>query len=285
MRIAITGADGLTGRYVQPLLADAGIDCVPLVAELTDPQAVEAEVAAASFDRLIHLAGEAFVASGDWRRFYEVNQLGTIALLDSVARHHPHARCILASSAQVYGVEASGHVDEDRPLDPNNHYALSKAAMELCAHASERSLDIVITRPFNYTGIGQQVRYVVPKIVDHFLRRAPVIELGALDVRRDFGDVRSVAEAYVGLALAEAPPPLVNISTGRDHSIRELIAIASELTAHRLEVEVNPDFLRARDVPLLVGDNHRLRAALPGWTPRPIEETLAWMLNEGAAGG
>jgi nucleoside-diphosphate-sugar epimerase len=151
--------------------------------------------------------------------------------------------------------------------------------METCARAFAGSLDLVVTRPFNYTGVGQDVRYVIPKIVDQFRRRAPRIELGNIEVRRDFGDVRSVAEAYVGLALADAPPPVVNIGTGRSHSIRDIVDLASRLSGHSLEVETNPAFVRANDVPELVGDISALTATLPDWHPRDLEDSLAWMLT------
>jgi nucleoside-diphosphate-sugar epimerase len=278
MRVALTGALGFTGAYVQQALNAVGADWVTLDADLTDPAAVEGEIERTEFDRLIHLAGEAFVASDDWRRFYAVNQIGTMNLLAAVARRRPGARCILASSAQVYGPEASGLVNEDYPPRPNNHYAFSKLAMEMCATAFAGQAEIVVTRPFNYTGIGQQDRYIIPKIVDHFRRRAPVIELGNIEVRRDFGDVRSVAEAYAGLAIAQSPPELVNICTGSLHSIHELLDLASEMTGHSPKIEINPAFVRAGDVPVLGGDPTRLNEALPGWRARAVEETLAWML-------
>jgi nucleoside-diphosphate-sugar epimerase len=283
MRVAVTGADGFTGVYVLAALAGAGLDCRSLSADLTDPEAIAAEVAQAPFDRLIHLAGEAFVASDEWRRFYEVNQLGTLTLLETVAAAHPGVRCILASSAQVYGPSASGLVDENHPTAPNNHYAFSKLAMEVCARGFADRLEIVTVRPFNYTGRGQQPRYLVPKIVDHFRRRAAVIELGNIDVRRDFGDVRAVADAYVGLVLAEDPPALANIATGTAHSVRELVALASSITGHHAQIRVDPTLVRASDVAELVGNPARLRRALPGWRPRAIEETLAWMLSDPSA--
>jgi nucleoside-diphosphate-sugar epimerase len=155
--------------------------------------------------------------------------------------------------------------------------------METCVEAYSGRLELVLTRPFNYTGVGQQPRYVVPKIVDHFRRRAGSIELGNVDVRRDFGDVRSVAEAYSGLILAKAPPRIVNISGGRDHSIREIVEMASAMTGHRPAIAVNPEFVRTNDVPLLVGDHGCLSQLLPDWRPRPIEETLGWMLAEAGA--
>jgi nucleoside-diphosphate-sugar epimerase len=279
MRVALTGAAGFTGAYVQEALARRGLACISLAADLTDPAAVEAELAGAPFDTLIHLAGEAFAAGEDWRRFYEVNLMGTLTLLGAAAALRPGARCVLASSAQVYGPEAAGRVDEEQPTRPNTHYAFSKLGMETCARAFAGSLDLVITRPFNYTGVGQDVRYVIPKIVDHFRRRAPRIELGNIEVRRDFGDVRSVAEAYVGLALADVPPPLVNIGTGRSHSIGDIVALASRITGHNPELDVNPAFVRPNDVPELLADCGRLAAALPDWRPRDVEDTIAWMLE------
>ncbi len=184
---------------------------------------------------------------------------------------------MLASSAQVYGPGAEGLIAEDATTRPANHYAISKLAMEQGAALWRDRLDIVVTRPFNYTGIGQSTDYLLPKIVDHFRRRAAVIELGNTWVKRDFGDVRAVADAYVGLALAETPPVLVNIATGIVWSIDDILTILSDLSGHRPEIRVNPAFVRANDVAILGGDTGRLRTALPDWSPRNLADTLAWM--------
>lgn len=277
MRVAVTGAGGFTGRFVADALARAGAECVALEAELTDRAAVEQAVADTPFDRVIHLAALAFVGVADWQRFYAVNQLGTFHLLDAVARVRPGARCVLASSAQVYGPGAQGLVGEDAATRPSNHYAISKFAMEAGAALWRDRLEIVVTRPFNYTGVGQETQYLIPKIVDHFRRRTPVIELGNLWVKRDFGDVRAVAAGYAGLALAEAPPALVNIATGALHSIDDILGILTELSGHQPEIRVNPAFVRAGDVPVLGGYAGRLRTALPGWVPHDLHDTLTWM--------
>lgn len=278
MRVALTGASGFTGRFVAEALAQAGATCVPIEADLTDAAALDRAVAEAGFDRVIHLAAKAFVNATDWEAFYTVNQLGTFHLLEAVARHKPGARCVLASSAQVYGPGAEGLVAEDAATNPANHYAVSKLAMEWGARRWGDRLEIVATRPFNYTGIGQGTEYLIPKIVDHFRRRAPVIELGNLWVKRDFGDVRAVADAYVGLALAEAAPPAtLNIATGTLWSIDEILGILSDLSGYRPEIKVNPAFVRANDVATLGGDATRLRTALPAWRPRDLADTLTWM--------
>lgn len=277
MRVALTGAGGFTGRHVAAALETAGVECVALDADLLDVAAVERAVANTAFDRLIHLAAQAFVGRSDWRGFYAVNQHGTFTLLDALARHRAGARVVLASSAQVYGPGAQGLIDEDAPTHPANHYAVSKLAMEGGAWLWGDRLDIVVTRPFNYTGRGQGNEYLLPKLVDHHRRRADVIELGNTWVQRDFGDVRSVAEAYVGLVQASASPAVVNLGTGRVRSVDELLDMLADISGHRPEVRVNPAFVRANDVPVLGGDIGRLKAALPHWRPRDLGDTLRWM--------
>lgn len=280
MRVAITGASGFTGRYVADALSEAGMEPVPLEADLRDRTAIVRAVETVEFDCLIHLAARAFVDANDWRSFYAVNQFGTFNLLDAVADIRPSTRCILASSAQVYGPTAQGLITENTPLRPANHYGISKRAMEEGGGLWRDKLDIIITRPFNYTGIGQDRLYLIPKIVDHFRRKATTIELGNLWVQRDFGDVRAVARAYAGLAArAELLPETVNLATGIVHSIESIISLLSEITGHQMEVKVNPSFVRENDVAVLGGDVGRLRKILPDWKPIEMRDTLTWMVN------
>lgn len=283
MRVALTGAGGFTGRYLRNALERAGVTPVVLEVDLRDAAAVGSAVDALEFDSLIHLAGQAFVDSSDFQAFYSVNQIGTFNLLDAVARAKRGVRCILASTAQVYGPNAEGHIREDAPANPVNHYAISKHAMEQGAVIWRDRLDIVVARPFNYTGIGQETRYLIPKIVEHFRRREAVIELGNTWVRRDFGDVRSVADAYMGLAMAREAPPVVNIATGSVSSIDGILERLTTLSGHTIEVRVNPALIRKRDVEVLSGDVTLLREILPDWQPRPIGDTLAWMFGSASA--
>lgn len=278
MRIAVTGADGFTGRYVTAELDRRGIEWVAIEADLRDAAAISSAVARERFDALIHLAAIAFAGGNDWRAFYDVNQTGSFNLLEAVAARGERTICLLASSAQVYGASAQGMVDEAVPCRPTNHYALSKYAMELGAAFWVDRLDIRIARPFNYTGVGQEGIYLIPKIVDHFAQRAPFIELGNLTVLRDFGDVRAVAAAYCDLVMVNQPGLLTNIAAGRLNSIGDILGILSAATGHNLEVRVNPAFVRAGDVPVLGGDISHLSASIAGWRPIALEETLTWML-------
>ncbi|QXT37998.1 GDP-mannose 4,6-dehydratase (plasmid) [Sphingomonas sanguinis] len=278
MRVGVTGLSGFTGTYLGAALKDAGHHPIAISPDLTDATALDHAVAEIAPDAVIHLAAKAFVASDDLAEFYTVNQVGSFNLLDAVARHRPGARVVLASSAQVYGEGASGTIAEDHPPAPANHYALSKRAMEMGASFWRDRLSILVARPFNYTGRGQENRYLIPKIVDHFRRRAAVIELGNIDVERDFGDVRAVVQAYVGLLGAADSDVPVNIATAMAHSVRDVLAMAGQLTGHHPEIVVNPAFVRNNDVQRLTGSNERLRTLLPHWAPVPLSDTLEWML-------
>ncbi len=139
----------------------------------------------------------------------------------------------------MYGNVTSDAIDESFPLTPVNHYAASKAAMETMVHTWFERLPILIARPLNYTGRGQASNFLVPKIVEHFARREPSIELGNLDVARDFSDVRYVARAYEALLTSDAAGETVNVCTGTPYTLREILSAASDMTGHKLQAHVN----------------------------------------------
>lgn len=279
MRVLVTGASGFTGRYLLPVLEAHGHEPVAMDADITDAEAVKDEVARIRPDATVHLAAKAFVHSADFASFHTVNQIGSFNLLDALASSVPGAPILLASSAQVYGPQASGLIDEDATPTPANHYALSKAAMELGSALWGDRLRIIRVRPFNYTGIGQDPVYLIPKIVDHYRRRAPVIELGRIDVERDFGDVRSVAKAYCGLIENKETVGVFNVATGRLWTIRAILDLLTELTGHSPEIRVNQTFVRPNEVASLGGDRTRLSLTLPDWRAIPLEDTLGWMMS------
>lgn len=279
MHVLVTGLDGFTGHYVEKLLLLSGYQVSGLSVDLLDAQAVSEEVSRLKPDAVIHLAAIAFVAHGHADSFYQVNVIGTRHLLDALAKHVPNVKkVLLASSANVYG-NKEGVMREDMPPSPANDYAVSKLSMEYLAKLWSHKLPIVIARPFNYTGVGQAENFLIPKIVSHFRQRADVIELGNIEVWRDFGDVRSVADAYLNI-LDKAPGGEVfNVCSGNLYSLREVIEICANLTGHQIEVRVNPDFVRPNEVECLRGDASKLKRLMKGWEMPHLRETLKWMLS------
>ena len=229
---------------------------------------------------VVHLAASAFVAEADPSAFYNVNLLGTRHLLEALSTATTPPRCtILASSANVYGNSTLEVLDETADTHPANDYAVSKLAMEYLAKTYMPRLGLVMTRPFNYTGVGQEPRYLIPKIVNHFKARAPHIELGNTDVARDFSDVRDVARAYRLLAEAQPLGETFNLCSGEATALETCISMASEITGHDIEVRVNPDFVRANEVKSLRGSSEKLDRATGRERRYGIRDTLNWMLQ------
>lgn len=280
MHVLVTGLSGFTGQYVNEALLSAGHQVSGLSSDLLDAEAICVEVKKIKPDAVIHLAAVAFVAHGSPDDFYKVNLVGTRHLLQALSEHAPDIKkVLLASSANVYG-NTEGLMHETADPAPANDYAVSKLAMEHMAKLWLPKLPVVIARPFNYTGVGQAENFLIPKIVSHFKHQATEIELGNLDVWRDFGDVRSVAEAYLGLLEKGQASETYNISSAEPVALREVISMCEQLTGHQLEVKVNPAFVRANEVVRLSGDTSKLRALLPEWKMPTLQETLSWMLSE-----
>lgn len=279
--VLITGLDGFTGRYVQAEMKKNGYEVVGLSSDLRDLKALSAEIERIQPYIVVHLAGIAFVGHGKANAFYEVNLIGTRNLLESLAQHAPNVRSILlASSANIYGNRSAGILNEDIFPDPANDYAVSKLSMEQMAKQWMDRLPLFIVRPFNYTGVGQEDIFLIPKIVAHFKEKASIIKLGNLDVWREFGDVRVVACIYRKLLETCPVGETLNVCTGQAHSLREVVGLCESITGHKIEIEVNPKFVRANEVRELTGDNSHLRNHIGDWATLSLEETLTWMLKK-----
>lgn len=284
MRILLTGAEGFTGRHFSSCVIAAGHEVVPLGANLTDALSVADEVAGLEFDAVVHLAAIANVAHTDNRALYDVNLFGTLSLLQAIKpRAGSLRKVLLASSANVYGNCEQSPIPETQSPAPVNHYAMSKLAMEHMSRAQSSALPLVWVRPFNYTGPGQTLDFVIPKLVDHFRRRSPRISLGNLHVEREYNDVRLVCEAYLKLLEQGEVGNVYNVCSGRPYGLQHVVDLLKQITGHDIQINVDPAFVRSNEVLRLCGDPARLVRAtgpLPSYT---LEETLTWMLAEPAA--
>jgi nucleoside-diphosphate-sugar epimerase len=201
-------------------------------------------------------------------------------LLEALAAARRRASAVLlASSANIYGNASVPVIDETVAPAPANDYAVSKLAMEYMARLWMDKLPIILARPFNYTGRGQTENFLLPKIVSHFRRRERRIELGNLAIARDFSDVRMVARSYRKLLAAAPAGETFNICSGRSNSLAEVIDLCSEIAGYRIDVQVNPEFVRANDVLTLSGSNEKLVRVIGPLDPPSLLETLRWMIQ------
>jgi nucleoside-diphosphate-sugar epimerase len=281
MKILVTGSQGFTGRYVIEELIKNNHEVLDLDSNLLDKKALDIEIQSKEIDAVIHLAAIAFVQHSDVNAIYENNIIGTRNLLDTLASYVPNVKHILiASSANVYGNAKLEKITEDTPLNPANDYAISKVAMEHMARLWMDRLPITITRPFNYTGVGQSEDFVMPKIVRHFKEKKDFIELGNVEVWREFNDVRSIASIYQKLIELKPVFGAVNLCSGIAYSLKEIIEMVSLTSNHKINIKVNKDFIRKSEVKKLAGDPAKLEQKIGKINYLKLNDTLSWMFKK-----
>jgi len=287
-RILVTGAAGFVGRKLCAQLTRDGYqvlatDHAPSV-EFDSYHACDfsrsGDIAAmmdwaGNLDGIFHLAAITFVpdAAADPDGVMRVNLEGTQHLIQAMRQSPVAPRLVYVSSSEIYGAPQFLPVDEAHPLNPNNPYAISKAAAdEYCRNACETwGLDIIRMRPFNHSGPGQTDKFVLSSFARQVAdieagRGEPIMHVGNLDVARDFSHVDDILRAY-GLALEKgASGAAYNVCSGQAHSVRDALDyLIAQLDA---EVEVKPDPARMRtaDIPEVRGSYAAFQVET-GWQP------------------
>lgn len=294
-RVLVTGSLGFTGHYVTQALRQEGAkvfgcgfsavescDFPYYSLDLTDALAVQVVIETVQPHIVIHLAAISFVGHADAAAFYQVNLLGTYHLLLALSKSKTTVeKVLIASSANVYGNAATDtKISEMTPYQPENDYAVSKVAMEQMVALWFNRLPIVITRPFNYTGVGQAGHFLIPKIVTHFKKRSERIRLGNLDVSRDYTDVRTLTDAYVKLLKQPKCSVTVNLCSGKAWRLDEILTLCQNITGHRITVDQHPALMRDNEIKYLCGDAALLNQLIGADMQLvPFEQTLAWMLE------
>ncbi len=308
-RILVTGADGFVGRHLVPALAARlGPGARMVLAsrtpgqrdgqrheeigfDLTDPPSVAEAVRVVRPDLVVHLAAQASVgqslnaAAGTWG----INVGGSLALAAALAAHAADCTLFFVSSVEVYGLSFNhGVADETTAIAPQSSYSRSKAAAEwMLADVLPATARLIVVRPSNHSGPGQDERFVIPAFAAQIARiergGSREIAVGNLDAERDFMDVRDVIDGYVRLlARADTLPArnIFNVASGRTVRIATILEMLRAMSSVPTVVVTDPARVRPSEVPLAAIEAGSFRAAA-GWAPHhAIEETLATILND-----
>jgi GDP-4-dehydro-6-deoxy-D-mannose reductase len=310
MRALVTGISGFVGGHLTEHLLAQGDLVVGLSGSGRWPPGLEHLASCARIERIdltdcaetdladllkrkqpeaiYHLAAQSNpqASLSDPRGTWALNLGGTLNLLEAVKASGQRPRVILVSSGVCYGNPASEWIPvrEDCPLRPNNPYAASKAAADLLGvqHYLAYGTDVVIARPFNHAGPRQSTRYVLAalaqQVTDVESGRRECLEVGNLNVIRDFTDVRDVVRAYRLLAQSGQSGEIYNLGSGQGVRIADALDQLRSLANRPVPVRVEAGRIRSVDQPLLVADSGKLLAAT-GWRPQyQIQQTLADML-------
>jgi GDP-4-dehydro-6-deoxy-D-mannose reductase len=304
MRVLVTGATGFVGRHLTKLLverrhevygthidsAQPSLPGVTLVrCDLREQQQILDKVAQIKPERVYHLAALSSVRNSfvSPEEVHRTNFWGTLHLLESLQRVSPHSRTLLISSSQVYDLsQCSEPLTESAPLAPQSPYAVSKMASELLGYEyfSRYGLFVVRARPFNHTGPGQSAEFVCSDFARQFAAIAAELQpakilTGALQVKRDFSDVRDVVRADELLMERGEPGEVYNVASQTPVTLEQVLAILKQCCEKNVEVIVEKARLRANDPAVVVGSYKKLRDRT-GWEPHyDLQRTLTDLFN------
>ena len=309
MRVLITGIDGFVGSHAAEYLLElGGVEIHGTVLDLrgiqnvshlqnrirlheldiTDAQDVSSLFLRVQPDRVIHLAGQAFVPDSliNPMNTFRANIIGGVSVLEAARMQKEHTgtdpTLLVVSTGEVYGrVSTSEPITEDFPISPTNPYAASKASIDLITqqYASSFGVHVLMVRPFNHVGPRQSPLFVCSDFGKQFAeiaagKRAPSVFVGNVEAQRDFTDVRDVVRAYWMLFDQTLRETIFNVCSGHAVRIRELLTIFEEISGLKVEVVSKEERFRSYDVSRVVGSYNRLRTAV-GWQPRiPLRQSL-----------
>jgi len=295
--ILVTGAAGFAGGHLLELLAGDKLELVAwhrpggsppidLAAakwepvDLLDRTAVREAIGSVRPAMVYHCAGDPHVGRS-WdtvESTFAINVRGTHHLVEGLREAGAGARVLIPSSAMVYA-PSSECIREDHSTVPDSPYGLSKLAQELVGSGNPGGPEVYIARAFNHLGARQDPGFVASgfarRIADIEAGRCPPeIAVGNLDARRDLTDVRDTVRAYTVIMERGTPGRAYNVCTGRAVMIRDLLDMLLARARVPIQIRVDPARYRPSDLPIVVGDPHRIQQEL-GWTADiPLERTL-----------
>lgn len=299
-KVLITGGAGFVGKNLLQYLRTTGIDAHAPELNLFDFEATCRTLGEKRWDALIHLAALANVAACEKDRdlAYRTNAGGTALLVDAIRKHCPDTHLIYASTAQVYAGPSGAELEqgvvfsEDRRIEPQNTYALSKWYGEKIAQdASERmGLRVTTLRLFNHTHQSQPPDFFLPHLHRAILearsqgRTEATVPVGNLDVERDIGALKDLLRAFE--AVIPNPPrggsmEIHNVCSGTAKQLRNLAETLARLMGVRARFEQDASRVRPGE-PRSVRGSHAKLTAATGWQPsiRSEEELLRYFLSD-----
>ena len=305
-KILVTGAAGFTGGYMVKELVchgydvtgtyyhktykDESINCKWYKIDMTDYVQCNRMLQELEPDAVIHLAAKNNMvdAQRNPAETIHMNMTVSVNLLEAVRRFAPACKVVLAGSAAVYEAGSTEEkLSEEMKVNPQNAYALTKIFQEQLSffYGNQYNIKVICTRPFNYTGIGQEETCFIPSLCRQVSsitngHADAVVRMGNISVQRDFSDVRDVVSAYRFLLENDNVSGVYNICSGNAVTLKDIVQYVCGKSNIEIRAEQDSNLCRANDAMYICGNNKRLKEDT-GWEPQySIFDTIDWIYEK-----
>lgn len=197
-------------------------------------------------------------------------------IVETIRKENIKCNLLCIGSSEEYGFVESENIPikEDLYINPSSPYAVTKVAQEGMSkcYVANFGMNINLTRSFNHIGPRQRDTFVIAsfckQVAQAFVENKKELTMitGNLKVIRDFLDVRDVVSAYYLILQNGKAGELYNVCSGIGYPLEDIINNLSQISNIKITTKVNPDFIRPNDMPIIIGDNTKLKNDT-GWEP------------------
>lgn len=298
-KIMVTGANGFVGTHLLKELllqnfevmaiggkienvTDEDLNVEIIETDLTNPTKTNM-LNFKNIDAVIHLAGIAAVGPSfnEPLKYINTNIGIQINLFESAIIQDLRPRFLIISSGSLYDPSAGLPLNEKSLVAPNSPYAVSKLGQEQMAqYYSSRGFECIIARPFNHIGPGQNLGFILPDLAKQVIGIENKVQVGNLDAKRDYTDVRDIVKAYRLLIEKGLSGEIYNICSGKPISGNSLLKKLIRQSGRNVEITEDPEKMRPTDSPIIYGSHDKLTKDT-GWIPEiDINTTIKDVLED-----
>jgi len=208
------------------------------------------------------------------------NIIGTWNLLEA-AKKINYELFVNAGSSSEYGQKQYSMRETD-VLEPNSYHSFAKGSQTLLCqtHASVEDKPIVTLRFFSVYGPYERKSRLIPAVILGALNKE-ILNLSYQWVSRDFIYIDDVVDVCLKIEqLCYCPGEIINIGTGSQSTIKQVVDIVSSVVGRELECSWESDG-RVWDTDNWVADISACRESF-SWEPKVslregLEKTINWM--------
>jgi NAD dependent epimerase/dehydratase len=222
--------------------------------------------------------------------YIDTNIKGTHNVLRACLKNNVD-QLLHTSTSEVYGTAQYVPIDETHPLVGQSPYSASKIAADQLAYSyySSFGVPVSIVRPFNTFGPRQSTRAIIPTIISQLIAGVQTLKLGNIEATRDFNYVKDTVKGMLSfIGNVKTFGQVINIGTGVEISIKEVVKIISLIIGRDCEIQVEAQRLRPEksEVERLCASNKKAKEIL-NWSPeydlhKGLQLTIDWFKENGS---